>query len=102
MDSILIVGAGVGRTLAARPDEGSRRSRARACRLLSRAGRNRWADHFFYDQQFTGMRRGVECLVIGQVLDSDQNEQLAHRRIVAGNRNPEESWANNNSPATGN
>jgi hypothetical protein len=50
-------------------------------------------DHFFCDQQFTGMWRGVECLVIGQALDCEKNQQIAHRRIVAGKGNPEESWA---------
>jgi len=44
---------------------------------------------------------GVECLVIGQALDCEKNEQIARRRIVAGKGNPEESWRNNNSPATG-
>jgi hypothetical protein len=36
---------------------------------------------------------GVECLVVGQALDCEKNEQIAHRRIVAGKGNPEESWA---------
>jgi len=35
----------------------------------------------------------AERLVQRQALDCEKNEQIAHRRIVAGKGNPEESWA---------
>jgi len=35
----------------------------------------------------------AERLVQRQALDCEKNDQIAHRRIVAGKGNPEESWA---------